>query len=381
MQTRLFHPARARLLPSRSARSRSRSDQSFTWLALTALLLGAPALPACRATASSDDRIAASGAIRAYRADRTASLRNAAAPAKPPLALTHNPAADSDPLARHETPSFQPASLLLASPIAALDAPQSQPASDRDPGAAGAEVAYAWKHDVWRQASSEMKRFAGREFWLGFKRSFWRLDNALFLAGAMGASIAIRETGVDDTVRARVRGHQQFGDLDETMQIIGNPGTHFAAAGVAWLGSTLLEDVHGHEFAKTLIEALAVNGVTTTVLKVSANTRAPDGDSLAWPSGHTSSAFTVAAVANEYYGPLVGIPSFALATLVGYQRIDSRVHDLSDVVFGAALGYVVGTSIAREDRAALPEIFGMKVLPYSDPQTGAAGLALWGQIR
>ena len=102
----------------------------------------------------------------------------------------------------------------------------------------------------------------------------------------------------------------------------------------------------------------------------------PAGADHAWPSGHTSSAFTVAAVLNEHYGPWVGVPSLALAGLVGYQRIDAREHDLSDVVFGAMLGYVVGTSIARDEEARFPEIFGMTVVPFSDPQTGATGIAL-----
>jgi hypothetical protein len=61
---------------------------------------------------------------------------------------------------------------------------------------------------------------------------------------------------------------------------------------------------------------------------------------------------------------------------VGYQRIDSEVHDFSDVVFGAMLGYVVGTSIARDEKAQFPELFGMKVVPFTDAETGASGLAL-----
>ena len=61
------------------------------------------------------------------------------------------------------------------------------------------------------------------------------------------------------------------------------------------------------------------------------------------------------------------------------QRADSRAHDFSDVVFGAMLGYVVGTSIARDDKAQFPELFGMKVIPYVEPESGASGLALLKQ--
>jgi membrane-associated phospholipid phosphatase len=232
-----------------------------------------------------------------------------------------------------------------------------------------------WKDDVWEQMGSEFKSLLARDFWRGFKTSFWDLENAVALTAAMGASITIRETGVDGTIRSRVRGHRQLGDFDEPIQILGNPATHFAGTGVLWLASALTKDAREHEVAKTLTQALAVNGATTLVLKATANTRGPDDERFAWPSGHTSSSFTVAAVLNEYYGPWVGVPSLALAGLVGYQRIDARTHDLSDVVFGAMLGYVIGTSIAREEQARLPELFGMKVVPFTDAETGASGLA------
>ncbi|GEM_PF-1044292 len=233
-----------------------------------------------------------------------------------------------------------------------------------------------WRSDIWHQMGHESWALARHDLWHGFKTSFWDLENALLLTAAMGASITLRETGVDDTIRNRTHGSRALGDMSETIQILGHPGTHFGAAGVLWLTSTLTKDAKEHEVAKALTQALAVNGITTVLLKVSTNTRAPDGSRFAWPSGHTSSAFAAAAVLNEYYGPWVGIPSLALAGLVGYQRLDSRVHDFSDVVFGAMLGYVIGTSIAKDDKAQFPELFGMKVVPYVEPESGATGLAL-----
>lgn len=234
-----------------------------------------------------------------------------------------------------------------------------------------------WRKDIWHQMGHEALALGTHDFWRGMKTSFWDLDNALVLTATMGASIAIRGTDVDDAIRRRTHHHRQLGDFDEPIQLMGNPGTHFAATGVLWLSSALMKDAKQHEVAKALTQALAVTGASTLLLKVSANTRAPDNEPFAWPSGHTSSSFAVAAVLNEYYGPWVGVPSFALAGLVGYQRLDSRVHDFSDVVFGAVLGYVVGTSVARDQKAQFPEIWGMKVLPFSDPETGTAGLALY----
>jgi membrane-associated phospholipid phosphatase len=257
-------------------------------------------------------------------------------------------------------------------PLLNQESPETRPATTRPLGPAEGY----WRENLWQQSGDEFKSLVTHDFWRGFKTSFWDLENALALTATMGASIAIRGTDVDDTIRSRVRGHRQLGDMDETIQILGNPGTHFAATGVLWLTSAITKDVKQHELAKTLTQALAVNGTTTLLLKAAANTRGPDNERFAWPSGHTSSAFTVAAVLNEHYGPWVGVPSLALAGLVGYQRIDSRAHDFSDVVFGAMLGYVVGTSIARDNQAQFPEVFGMQVVPFADPETGASGLAL-----
>ena len=254
------------------------------------------------------------------------------------------------------------------------DVAASQPA-DKPAEIARVPEGY-WRKDPWHQMGHEARAFGTRNFWRGFKTSFWDVENALVLTAAMGASITLRETGVDDTIRRRTNGHRQLGDFDEPIQILGHPGTHFAGAGVLWLTSTLLEDEREHEVAKSLIQALAVNGVTTAALKGATHTSGPNGRDFSWPSGHTSSAFTVAAVVNEHYGPWAGVPAFALAGLVGYQRIDSREHDFSDVVFGAVLGTVIGASIASDEEARYPEIFGMQVVPFADPQTGATGVAL-----
>jgi hypothetical protein len=80
----------------------------------------------------------------------------------------------------------------------------------------------------------------------------------------------------------------------------------------------------------------------------------------------------VATVLNGAYGPLVGVPMFGLTGLVAVERMDDREHWLSDVVFGAVLGWVVGETVFKEHR---PEILGGQVVPYVDPERGGAGVA------
>ncbi len=280
-----------------------------------------------------------------------------------------------DVLAANEPGPAMPYFTLGMMPEQDSQTPETQPVAEQ-PAPGGRVPAGYWREDVWHQMGHEAREFGTRGLWRGFKTSFWDIENALTLTAAMGASVAIRETGVDATVRNRTHGHRQLGDGGEVIGVLGNPATHLAGTGILWLTSTLTKDAEQHEVARALTEALTVTGITTLGLKFTTGTREPDGDRYGWPSGHTASTTAVAAVLHEYYGPWAGIPCFVFAGLVGYERIDSREHDLSDVVFGAALGYIIGTSIARDEKAQLPELWGMKVVPFTDLETGASGLAL-----
>jgi len=69
-------------------------------------------------------------------------------------------------------------------------------------------------------------------------------------------------------------------------------------------------------------------------------------DPFSFPSGHTAAATAVAAsvaIAEPGFTPLV-VP---LAGLVGYSRVRLRVHHLSDVLAGAALG-LAGAIVATK---------------------------------
>ncbi|MBM3570128.1 MAG: phosphatase PAP2 family protein [Alphaproteobacteria bacterium] len=63
-----------------------------------------------------------------------------------------------------------------------------------------------------------------------------------------------------------------------------------------------------------------------------------------FPSGHTTAAFSVAAVVAAEYEqqPAVGAAAYGIAGLTGLSRLYDREHWLSDVVAGAGLGTGVG---------------------------------------
>jgi membrane-associated phospholipid phosphatase len=280
---------------------------------------------------------------------------------------------------RRDVPPTWPQLAFHAEAPAPTTAPTTAPATESDAADPWTPPDGYWRRNVWHQMGYEAREFGTRGFWEGFKTSFWDLENAALLGLTFGASVTIRETGVDDAIRRRTDGHRQLGEFDEPIQLLGHPATHFAGAGVLWLSSALTRDVKSHEVARSLGKALAVNGVTTLALKATLRTTAPNGDQFAWPSGHTSSAFTTAAVLNEYYGPLVGVPSLALAGLVGYQRIDSRVHDFSDVVSAQCSAMSWARPSPATSGRASPKSWASPCCPTRDAETGAAGLALYKQ--
>ena len=191
-------------------------------------------------------------------------------------------------------------------------------------------------------------------------------------AGASG--IAINATGVDDTVANHfTKHHPQLSHFwDNVGDAGGNPGTHFAITGAMYFASLAANDKVNYEKATTMMNALIISDLFVVFLKGAANTRSPNGDPWGWPSGHTSSSFTFATVILEEYGPWAGVPAMAFATFVGYERIDARNHDFSDVISGALIGIAVGHAVTQNH---MPRILGFDVVPYVDPASGAIGVS------
>ena len=122
-------------------------------------------------------------------------------------------------------------------------------------------------------------------------------------------------------------------------------------------------------------QAAIVNGAYTGLLKYTVKRDRPDGsDSLSFPSGHTSTAFALAGVANHHYGWKVGVPMYALATGIGLSRIEQDRHHLSDVIAGATIGFLVGRTVTRTDGERPAKKRVLNVGPATDPHGQGIGL-------
>jgi membrane-associated phospholipid phosphatase len=107
-------------------------------------------------------------------------------------------------------------------------------------------------------------------------------------------------------------------------------------------------DARFRSFTYSLAQGYVINQSLVAGLKKAVGSQRPNGEnSLSFPSGHTAGAFTWAATVSHYYGLKAGIPAYLAATYVGFSRLDERAHRLTDVVAGAAIGYIVGKTISR----------------------------------
>ena len=87
-------------------------------------------------------------------------------------------------------------------------------------------------------------------------------------------------------------------------------------------------------------ESGALTLAVTYGLKCSIDAERPDGSRQSFPSGHTSISFCSAEFLRKRYGLEYGLPAYALASFVGYSRVEARRHYPRDVAAGAAIGII-----------------------------------------
>ena len=88
-----------------------------------------------------------------------------------------------------------------------------------------------------------------------------------------------------------------------------------------------------------LARSLGLSALTTLALNSVIEKDSPNGSSDdAFPSGHTAIAFGAAGFIQKRYGWRSGIPAYAVASYVGWLRVETDDHDSADVIGGAAVG-------------------------------------------
>ena len=243
----------------------------------------------------------------------------------------------------------------------------------------GAESNSSEKVDLMKIILDDVKRLPSQGLDEA-QQTYFDSKNLTLLLMAGGGSIAVHDKA-DEKIADHFERHGKMSkDMDTLIDWTGSPVTHFGASAIWYAVAASNENDLGKARAWTMIKALSITGATTALLKGINNNHTPNGKSFAWPSGHTSSSFCVAAVLDEFYGPKIGIPAYGLAGFVAYRMMESGDHWASDVLFGAVLGYVVGRSVAGRQKRL--EMAGFEILPFTSYTRTApvAGITLAKQF-
>ncbi|HUG94424.1 MAG TPA: phosphatase PAP2 family protein [Planctomycetaceae bacterium] len=200
-------------------------------------------------------------------------------------------------------------------------------------------------------------------------------NNGVLLGAALAGSLAIRDELDEDVRRATFRHPERWGAASNALGRLGEVQYQVPVLLAVYGYSLREQDADLRDLSGSLISAYTLTGLSTTIVKGLSDTDRPsekwNNGHYGFPSFHVASSMSIAAVLDEYYGPRVGVPAITLAGLIGWSRIDERDHDLSDVVFGAAVGYVIGKSVASRHRTGDGRVH---VLPWSHPTEGTTGL-------
>ena len=165
-----------------------------------------------------------------------------------------------------------------------------------------------------------------------------------FVAGAGATGLAFV---VDDDVRAELRG-SDLGGLQSFGDKIGDAEVVVPLTAGLFLAGRVAHNPRfrrmTYDFAQAQIETAVLGGAMKRIV----GRERPNGtNNHSFPSGHSYSWFAMATVVERHYGLAVASPVFALWALTGASRIANDTHYLSDVVAGAALGFLVARTTVR----------------------------------
>lgn len=172
------------------------------------------------------------------------------------------------------------------------------------------------------------------------------LDRVSFLGLAALATAATWDVDEDGVFAGRLEtspleGVIDFGNTWGDGRVIGGGATAVFVAGA--LGG----DPGAKRLGADLMRSYALSGVTTLALKGAVDRRRPTGGRYSFPSGHTSSAFSIVPALHHHLGWRASAPALGLGVITALGRLQDRHHYLSDVIFGAAVGWAAGDLALR----------------------------------
>ena len=189
-----------------------------------------------------------------------------------------------------------------------------------------------------------------------------RLDakSAFITLGAVGVGVGLYFS--DENIRDFFQDHQNsfFDDLAPAAEKFGYWPAGLGFVALYGGSGYLMQNEKMQETSFLALESFLVANSISVSVKYATGRARPKRDKgsksfepfsfktsdTSFPSGHTTTAFSLASVfADEYANPWVDVLAYGLASLTAWERLYDDKHWASDVWAGFILGTVVGKSV------------------------------------
>ncbi len=190
------------------------------------------------------------------------------------------------------------------------------------------------------------------------------------------AAYGIATVPEQDLERHFARG-DVWGAWADSGKYIGNPFLLGGVSASLFAVSRKSENRKFRSLSYALVQGMIMDEAISQSLKVSFRRLRPNGqDHASCPSSHAVDSFMFATVFAEHYGWKAAIPGYTIAAYVAATRLEDRKHHLTDVVAGAAIGYLAGKTVCRRMHREKPSWFAFQVYPSRGGVTGALRITL-----
>lgn len=165
-----------------------------------------------------------------------------------------------------------------------------------------------------------------------------------------GAAVAVHP--LDHTLNVRLNSHYDLvNDVFAPAKYYGNTPEQVALSLGTYAFGRVFNKPKVSHLGMDLLRAQAITELLVQPLKFATHRERPDGSNFqSFPSGHAAATFAAATVIERHLGWKGAAIGYGIASYVAASRLHDNVHNVSDVVFGAAVGVIAGRTVTEHGR-------------------------------
>lgn len=165
-----------------------------------------------------------------------------------------------------------------------------------------------------------------------------------------GAAVAVHP--LDHTLNVRLSSRYDLvNDVFAPAKYYGNTPEQVALSVGTYAFGRVFNKPKVSHLGMDLLRAQAITELLVQPLKFATHRERPDGSNFqSFPSGHAAATFAAATVIERHLGWKGAAIGYGIASYVAASRLHDNVHNVSDVVFGAAVGVIAGRTVTEHGR-------------------------------